>query len=141
MIAITVLIDSGEVVFAITLARMFLLPRCIISVNLSSHPWMNTTHAKIAEAAFAGTSAFSIALLNPSFTLCARTGRVQVSVLVAYLRPRFLPFLVMFLIKALLMTLFDISRMESKQVDFNLLREVCGFQQLFDRNHHSRQLR
>lgn len=33
----------------------------------------------MAVVAFAGTSAFSIALLKASFTLCPRTGRVQSS--------------------------------------------------------------
>ncbi len=85
---------------------------------------MNITHAKIAEAAVAGTSAFSIALLKSSFTLCARTGRLQVSVLVAYLRLRFLPFLVMLLIKALLTTLFDIGSDKKQTVDLGLREEA-----------------
>jgi hypothetical protein len=127
VIALAILIDSGEVIFAITFAWMFLLTKYIVSVDLSSHPQMNVTHAKIAEAAVAGTSAFSMALLKSSFTLCARTGRLQVSVLVAYLRLRFLPFLVMFLIKALVMTLFDIVSDGKQAVDLGLLGEFYGF--------------
>ena len=49
------------------------------------------THIKMAVVTFAGTSAFSIALLKSSFTLCARTGRVQLSVSVAYFRVMLLP--------------------------------------------------
>jgi hypothetical protein len=61
VIALAILIDSGEVIFAITFAWMFLLTKYSVSVDLSSHPQMNVTHAKIAEAAVAGTSAFSMA--------------------------------------------------------------------------------
>lgn len=108
VITVRVLIDGGEVILAVILAWVFLFPK-LVSIR-SARPSIEEyiTYAKIAVVAFAGTSAFSIALLKSSFTLCPSMGRVHVSVLVAYLRVMVLPPLVMFLIKALLMIWFDI---------------------------------
>lgn len=73
VVAVVVLKDSGEMIFAIARAWMLLFTKLRVSMQ-SPKPNIEerVTHAKMAVVAPAGTSAFSIALLKSSCTLWAR---------------------------------------------------------------------
>jgi hypothetical protein len=105
VLSVVILIDSGVVGIRIFLAGMlaFANSRLILHVCLWVHK--GATHVMMAVVAPAGTSAFSMALVNFSCTSVARLYRFHESVSVAYLRVMDRPPFMIVLIVELLITL------------------------------------